>query len=136
MRAVLDVNVVISGLLSREGAPARVLLAWQEGYFELSVSPALMRELERALAYTKIRAHISAEDASGALRWLAAGATTIDDPPPGASVRSKDAGDDYLIALAAAGRAALVSGDKHLLVLREHIPVYSPKEFLELLPGV
>jgi predicted nucleic acid-binding protein len=48
-------------------------------------------------------------------------------------VRSKDPGDDYLIALAASERALLVSGDGHLLDLREQIPVYSPREFLKLL---
>ncbi len=113
-----------------------MLLAWQEGYFELIVSPMLLRELERAFAYPKIRSRISAEAASGALRWLGAGATRIEDPPLAASGRSEDAGDDYLIALAASERTALVSGDRHLLVLREHIPVYSPHEFLELLPSV
>lgn len=42
-----------------------------------------------------------------------------------------------LIALAERERAALVSGDNHLLDLRGTIPVYSPREFLELVeaPG-
>ncbi|MBA2420337.1 MAG: hypothetical protein H0V57_04320 [Thermoleophilaceae bacterium] len=47
-------------------------------------------------------------------------------------VRSEDQGDDYLIALAAEQRAALVSGDKHLLALAGRIPVYSPREFIDL----
>jgi predicted nucleic acid-binding protein len=52
-----------------------------------------------------------------------------DEEPP---VRSEDPGDDYLIALAAAERAVLVSGDKHLLALADRIPVYSPREFIDL----
>ena len=51
MRAVLDPNVVISGLLSRDGSPAQTLLAWREGRFELVVSPLLLGELARALAF-------------------------------------------------------------------------------------
>jgi predicted nucleic acid-binding protein len=47
-------------------------------------------------------------------------------------VRSSDPGDDYLIALAAEQNAALVSGDRHLLDLKGRIPVYSPRDFLEL----
>lgn len=133
MRAVLDPNVIISGLLSGNGAPARVLGAWQEGRVEVIVSRLLLAELERALAYPKLRAHISADDATAAVSWLAAGATSIDDPPQPPAVRSEDPGDDYLIALAADERAALVSGDKHLLALRKRVPVYSPREFLELI---
>ncbi len=48
-------------------------------------------------------------------------------------MRSTDPGDDYLIALASAERAVLVSGDTHLLDLANEIPVYSPRQFLGLL---
>lgn len=132
MRAVLDPNVVISGLLSRHGSPAQTLLAWREGRFELVVSPLLLEELERALAYPKLRARISGGDAEAALRWLSQSATVADDPPGEPPLRSEDPGDDYLIALAAAERAALVSGDKHLLALAGQIPVYSRREFVAL----
>lgn len=132
MRAVLDPNVVISGLLSAKGAPAQVLSYWRAGRFEAIISPLLVEELRRALAYPKIRRHISAEDAERAVGWLVAGAMRADDAedPP---VRSADPGDDYLIALAARERAALVSGDKHLLDLRGRLPVYSPRDFLDLI---
>ena len=39
-------------------------------------------------------------------------------------------GDDYLIALAAAERALLVSGDVHLTSLVPRVPVRTPAEFL------
>ncbi len=133
MRAVLDPNVVISGLISRDGRTARVLVAWRDGRFEMIVSPLVLEELQRALAYPKLRRHIPAEDAEVALRWLAEGATLVDDPPQEPPVRSEDPGDDYLIALAAQERAALVSGDKHLLNLSGRIPVYSPRELLDLI---
>ena len=133
MRAILDSNVVISGLLSRTGSPAQVLLAWQEGRLELIVSPRLLEELGRALAYSKLRKRIPPEEATAAVGWLAEDATLVDDPPDEPPIRSQDPGDDYLIALAARQRAALVSGDRHLLALAGRIPAYSPREFLELL---
>lgn len=133
MRAVLDPNVIISGLISREGSPAQVLLAWQRGEFELVVSRLLLAELERVLTYPKLRRHISADDAETVLTWLRESATTAPDPSAPAPMNSADPDDDYLIALAAGERAALVSGDKHLLILRGRIPVYSPREFLDLL---
>ena len=40
-------------------------------------------------------------------------------------------GDDYLVALAAARQAILVSGDRDLLDLSDEIPVFSPAAFLE-----
>jgi uncharacterized protein len=133
VRAVLDPNVVISALLSREGAPAAVLRAWQEGSFELLVSRLLLAELQRALGSPKLVKRISPVDGEAAVRWLAAGATVVDDAPGEPPVRSQDPGDDYLIALAAEQRAALVSEDGHLLALSGRIPVYSPRELMDLL---
>ena len=132
MLAVLDPNVVISGLISRGGAPARVLLGWRNGHFEAIVSPLLLEELRRALAYPKLRRHVPPEAADAAVRWLSEGATHAPDPAGSPPVHSADPGDNYLIALAAREGAALLSGDKHLLELAGRIPVYSPRDFLDL----
>jgi putative PIN family toxin of toxin-antitoxin system len=133
VRAVLDPNVIISGLLSATETPADVLRAFDQGEFELVVSQTLLDELARALAYPKLRRHISEADADAVARWIGDSATTVSDPDKPPPVRSTDPGDDYLIALAASQRAVLVSGDKHLLDLSAEIPVFSPREFLELL---
>jgi len=133
VRAVLDVNVIISALLSRSGSPAAVLRAWQDGQSELIVSPLLLAELERALAYPKLRRRVSAEEAKALLDWLrraATGAPDPDGPPP---IRSRDPGDDYLLTLAASEHALLVSGDEHLLSLQGESPIHSPASFLSLL---
>lgn len=135
MRAVLDPNVIISGVLSATGAPARVLAAWRGGRFELVASPQLIEELRRALAYPKLRTRITEADARRLVSWVSGTATVIDDPDPHPAIRSSDAGDDYLIALAADHGAALVSGDRHLLDLKDRIPVYTAVEFLELVEG-
>jgi putative PIN family toxin of toxin-antitoxin system len=131
VRAVLDPNVIISALLSPEGAPARTLLAWQQGLFELVISAGLLAELQRALAYPKLRSRIDPGAAAELIEWLTRNATLAEDPVE-APVRSADAGDDYLLALAAAERAMLVSGDKHLLALSEQLPISRPVRFLEL----
>ena len=133
MRAVLDPNVIISALLSPTGAPARLLLAWQDGRFELVVSPALLAELERALAYPNLRRYIAADEAERMIAWLARTASVVqdpDDPPP---IRSADPGDDYLLALAVTQDAFLVSGGGHLLILSGSQPVRSPADFLGML---
>lgn len=132
MRAVLDPNIIISGLLSPNGAPARVLKAWQEGRFALIASPALVDELARALTYPKLRKRIPERAAQHVIDLLAHGATIVGDPadPPR---RSPDRGDDYLLALAERQRAVLVSGDSDLLGLSDRYPVFTAAGFLDWL---
>ena len=130
MRAVLDVNVLIAAAISPRGAPARLLLAWQSGAFELLVSPLLLTGLRRALAYPRVARLVPAADASAYVSWLIGAAIVVADPPGPPSIRSADPADDYLIALAAAERAVLVSGDRHLIELAPAIPVRTPAAFL------
>jgi uncharacterized protein len=132
VRAVLDPNIIISGLLSPAASPARTLQAWQDGRFELIVSPGLLDELARALTYPKLRKRTPERSATAVMDLLARGATLAPDvaQPP---ARSKDPADDYLLALAETRRAALVSGDKHLLVLSDQFPVFTAAAFLEWL---
>ena len=136
MRAVLDVNVLISALLSRSGAPARIVRAWLDGYFDLVVSPALLAELERSLGYPKLQRLVTTAERDELIALLRTSAITADDPAGPAPIASPDPDDDYLIALAASHDAMLVSGDRHLLELeaRGHT-IHSPAEFLTLLDG-
>jgi putative PIN family toxin of toxin-antitoxin system len=97
VRAILDPNVIISALLSRDGTPARVLRAWLKGRFELIVSPLLLQELERALAYPKLAERIKADEAIALIDWLRREAILVDDPAEPPTSRSEDPGDDYLV---------------------------------------
>ena len=130
MRAVLDVNVFISAILSPRGSPARLLLAWQSGAFELVVSPALLAELARALSYPKLARLIPAANADAFVAWIARSAVLASDPVTAPLVRSIDPNDDYLVALASSERAVLVSGDGHLTALADRLPVRTPADFL------
>ena len=132
---MVDPNVVIAAALSPGGAPARVLRAWLEGAFEMVVSPKLIAELDRALAYPKLRKRIPAGDAAQLVDLLQGLAESHPDPPGPPPVRSTDPGDDYLVALAASTNSVIVSGDRHLLTLGDHLPVFSPAVFLIELDG-
>jgi putative PIN family toxin of toxin-antitoxin system len=132
VRAVLDVNVLISALLSPGGGPATLVLRWLAGDYELVVSDQLLAELERALAYPKVLSRIPAKDARrfvDGLRRSAHVIADVEDPPR----RSSDPGDDYLLALAETASAVLVSGDRHVLDLGGRLPVQSAHEFLRSL---
>ena len=110
-----------------------VLRAWQDGQFELIVSPLLRAELGRALAYPKLRRRVWAEEAESVLDCLRRAATVAPDPEGSPPIRSRDPGDDYLLALAASEQALLVSGDEHLLSPEGESPIHSPACFLSLL---
>ena len=133
MRAILDANGLISAILSPGGSPARLLLAWRAGAFDLVVSPALLAELARALAYPKLARLVPPADADAFVAWIARSAVLATDPGTAPSVRSVDPDNDYLVALAIAERAFLVSGDGHLTVLADRLPVRTPADFLALL---
>jgi putative PIN family toxin of toxin-antitoxin system len=133
VRAVLDPNVIISALLSPTGSPAKVLRAWLDGGYELVVSPLLLEELDRALGYPKLRERVTSGEAEELIDLLRHGAEWRGDPTDAPPVRSPDPGDDYLIALAAASQAVIVSGDRHLLDLGHELPVYSPAAFLAVI---
>lgn len=135
MRAVLDSNVLVSALLSRDGPPAELLRRWLEGEFELVVSAALLRKLERVLGYSKIEARLEAGRGLEFLRLLAEEAVVAADPaeagPPAAEV--PDPNDEYLIRLAVTEAAVIVSGDRHLTLLAPEFPVHTPAKFVALL---
>ena len=109
---------------------ARIVSHWLAGAFELVVSEELLAELEWALAYPKLRAHISPPQSAELVALVRAGATVAPDPPTPPS-RSADPADDNLPALAESRHAVLVSGDQHLLALAEALPIMTAHAFLE-----
>jgi uncharacterized protein len=135
LRAVLDVGVIVSGVLTARGPPGQLLDRWRNGEFDLLISPALLAELERVLTYDKIRSRVSPEDAEEVVAELRRHAVVVDDASEVESGLTRDPGDDYLVALArSAGADVLVSGDAHITgVAGVEPPVLSPRELLEIL---
>lgn len=130
MRAVVDVNVLISGVLSARGSSAEILRATRDGVFELVVSEMLLGELQRALAYSKLRKRIPPEKAAAFTNWVRDHGSFAEDPEDPPPVGSRDPNDDYLLALAISRQAYLVSGDPDLLVLGEELPILTLAQFV------
>ncbi|MEX0993654.1 MAG: putative toxin-antitoxin system toxin component, PIN family [Solirubrobacterales bacterium] len=134
-RAVVDPGVLISAFISPRGsAPDRIVRAWRNGAFELLVSPLLISELATVLTRPKFAAQASEDRAAAYIAALAAGSVLIEDPSE-RPVVTEDPGDDYLFALARAGRAhVVVSGDRHLTELQDSDPpVLTPRQFADRL---
>jgi putative PIN family toxin of toxin-antitoxin system len=133
-RAVLDTNVLVSALISPGGPSAALVLELQAGAFELVASPALLAELSEVLGREKIRRYVTQAEAVAYVDLIRHEAAVLDDPAPSAQPLCADPDDEYLVDLARAAAAdVLVSGDAHLLDLRDRLPVLTPAEFLAML---
>lgn len=134
MRLVLDTNILISALLARTSLPVHLIALWREGYFDLLTAPEQLDELMRVTRYPEIRDRLSTANVRRLIGQLRDLAVIINDFPTIAV--SADPYDNYLLAMAAAGRADfLVTGDKRdVLELRlyEGTRILSARDFLTL----
>lgn len=136
MRAVLDTNIVVSGLLWR-AAPRQVLDAARDQRITLHTSSVLLDELAEVLSRPHLASVIAANQASPAFlmqRYAMLAQLVI--PAQTARVVTKDIDDDAVIACALAAQAdMIVSGDAHLLNLKHYqgIRIIDAAEALRLL---
>ena len=130
--ATIDTNVLFEGL-TREGDCGDVIDAWVAGSFTPCVSTALALEYEATLT-TKLGAPKRAF-AVPAMQALLKRAAFV---PVYFSLRptSPDVGDDMIIECAFASGSVIVTRNlKDLSVASSWgVPVFTPAEFLELLP--
>jgi putative PIN family toxin of toxin-antitoxin system len=120
VRVVLDTNVLISALLSEQGAPARLLDAWEEQRFHLVSSEEQLQEFKAVCRREHLAPYIERGDAGRVINQIRAEALILGKLPP--VERSKDPADNFLLAMAEAGEADfLVSGDRRgVLGLGQH----------------
>lgn len=133
MRIVTDTNIVVSAFLCG-GTPRRFLEAARRGQVKLYTSRALIEELERVLTRDKFAALLRQSRFSAA--YLISRYTKLAQSiavAPIEPVIAADPDDDAVLACALAARADLVvSGDRHLLDLKQYrdIPIVSVTEAL------
>lgn len=129
---VIDANVFVSAAIQR-GASYRVVESWLAGAadFEVVMCPALLGEIREALTTRpRLRKWISLDTATMFVDTIESLVDLVDDPVE-ISTETRDANDDYLIALARANDVEfIVSGDKDLLEWETQAPpVMTPAQF-------
>lgn len=137
IRAVLDANVLVSGLISRKGTPGQVLDAWLEGRFRACISPAILNEISRVLKYPRIAEKLGADEPDRMLYLLSALAEWVDVKRE-LRVLTRDPSDDvYLSCAVEAGADYLVTGNtRHFEeagAIFRGVRIVSPTAFLEAL---
>lgn len=132
IRAVVDPGVWVSALISPIGTPAAILAALVRNEIAVIASPRLLKELATVLARPKLRRWCTQVQADSFITQLAHQAELHPDiayPP----AHTRDPKDDYLVALAHAHSAQLVSGDKDILDAPLRPPALSPRQLLDQL---
>jgi putative PIN family toxin of toxin-antitoxin system len=136
IRAVVDTNVLVSGIISEQGTPRQIVNAWHQRQFTLLTSALIIAEVVRVLHYPHLQMtyHLSEEDILLVRDALLNDALVLEDMYQ--VMRSRDPQDNLFLACALEGHADyLVSGDAHLLEIKYYhgVQIVAPRQFLDLL---
>ena len=134
MKAVLETNVIISAASNPRGTPAKVLEAWEREEFDWVISWALYFELKGVLERRSVSRFVSwGPDQTERLLASLRGFGRWVEPATELHVMTADPDDNRVLEAALEGRVDfIVTGDRHLLELREHegTRIVSPIQFL------
>lgn len=134
MIIVLDTNVLVSALIKR-GKPRELIFKIIEGKAQLFLSKSILEEFVKVAYDPKITKYVGEKDLGEFLKIIGSIAKLV-------KIRSKfkivthDPSDDVVLRTAFDGKVDyIVSGDEHLLSLREFrkIKIVSVSEMLDLL---
>ncbi len=138
LRVVVDTNVLVSGLFGIKNSPSsQILKAVRTQKIILVTSPVVLEEVhevinrKRIVKLTKMttRQRVNFMDKLIERSDVTAGKQFVEHV-------GRDSKDDKFLACAVEAKADyLITGDKDLLVLKEHgeIKILTPREFLEVL---
>lgn len=131
MRIVLDTNVLVSGMLTADNPPGRILDFLRAGKIQLQVDERIISEYDGVLSRPKFRKHFSLFEKDLIMDFIRADSewhvcTSIADGLP-------DAKDACFLEVALEARVSLVTGNvRHYPEeLREGIEILSPRDFLQ-----
>jgi putative PIN family toxin of toxin-antitoxin system len=131
IRVVLDTNVLVSGILSEKGPPAKILDLMLDGALVPIVEPRIIAEYRDVLARPKLsldQAHVKQ-----LLDVIETVGSLVAAPPWPRPM--PDADDEVFIAAAHCGAATLITGNlvHYPVESREGVEVMSPRDFWEYL---
>jgi len=134
MRAVLDTNVLISGVIST-GVPHEILVRGFEGEFQIVVSVETLAEFRETLLKYPERFQLDEPAIQQEVETIRYFAEFV-EPDKDITAVEDDPDDDKFLEAALAGNVDyVVSGDQHLLSLDSfrEIPIVEPRTFYEQL---
>lgn len=135
IRVVIDTNILVSGIISPKSSPAKIIDFWRERKLTFVTSLKILAEVKRVLSYPRIsqKYHLGPSETEEIIKGFSV-FSEICSPKERVSVVKDDPADNkFLEAAICAGVQFIVSGDKHLLRLKEYrgIKIISARQFLE-----
>ena len=132
-RIVLDTNVFVSSFFG--GNPLKVIDLWRTGSITLCLSESILEEYMRVLEELGLAGRPELQEL---LLLFSKGVNVVfTTTTPSLKIIEKDPSDNKFIECAVALSAKfVVSGDKHLLNLRQYfgIKILTPRQLLEMIP--
>ena len=132
LKFVLDTNVLVSALISTMGNPALLLDKAGKNY-TLFISKDILTELEAVISRDKFG--FTEEEVNTIIEAIISLSEAV-NPEIKLDVIKSDPDDNTILECAVAcGASYIVSGDRHLLDLKEYggIKIITPKDALDLL---
>ena len=131
--AVLDTNVLLSGIAYPASVPGKLIAAWRHGALDVVLSDYILAELRRVLPKLADRHGLDENDVNDLIDALSIMADlvepeTIDDPDL-SDVNDQPVLGTLIAALRSRQAQVLITGDKALLALRDRYPIRTPAEF-------
>ena len=116
--AVVDTNLIVSGLVFERGAPRRLVRAGFDQTFSMLISQSVRAEYERVLTrpWFATRYGLSPDDVDAFLKLLDTSVSMV-TPLTELPVPVRDPKDEPILAALGGQADYLVTGDKDLLVL-------------------
>jgi len=130
LKVVLDTNVLVSGIFF-SGAPSQLLEAWNEGAFELVISPDILEEYRRVAE--ELHTQYASVDIGRVMDLILRRAHICMAPPLDEQVCTDPDDDKFLACALAASVRIVVSGDKSLLKASGYneVEVIRPRAFAD-----
>ena len=137
VKVVIDTNVLVSAVISKDSSPADVVRLAILGEIENYTSEDTLAEVERILNSEKVLQRIRREHKDDIIRIYRLISIKV-SPKIRVNVIKRDPSDNKFLEAALEAKADfIITGDHHLLELREFrgVKILSPSDFLKLLQG-
>lgn len=132
VRVVLDANVLVSGILFKDGSEAKILQLGEQGRISVFASLEILIEFVNVISRRKFQ--LTTQEVLAATEYLLS-FVKIREPASTATIPIRDPEDVKFLECARDARAHfLVTGDKDLLTIREfaNTQILSPSKFVSL----
>ena len=136
MRVILDTNVLVAALISRNSPPDTIYRSWRAGRFELVTSSVQLEEFRRISRYPKLKAILPNHRVGTMINNLNRAVVLEQLPPLPDNVAVADPDDTFLLRMVLASDADfLITGDRRAGLLErgsfQRAQILTPGAFWE-----